>query len=181
MSSRSPRRGKPRSQASTSETAESEPLDCCRALSAMREAEHSLPCKVESMAAADAVSVIAGAALAELIARSARGLPAEYQMPFYAAGLMSAAAVYPVARRRWQLDRRSTGELLGVLGYGAVSLLAARGSRPRANRLLAAGWASHALFDAAHGHDESSRLPRWYPALCAGYDLVICGHLARAA
>jgi hypothetical protein len=44
-------------------------------------------------------------------------------------------------------------------------------------RLLAAGWASHALFDAAHGDDER---PRWYPVVCAGYDVVICGHLARA-
>src|SRR4051794_9043058 len=115
MSSRSTRRGKPRSQASTSETAESEPLDCCRALPAMREAEHSLRCKVESMAAAEAVSVIAGAALAELIARSARGLPAEYHVPFYAAGLMSAAATYPVARRRWQLDRRALASCLAFL------------------------------------------------------------------
>ena len=66
-------------------------------------------------------------------------------------------------------------------GVIAGAALGARGPRPRANRLLAAGWASHALFDAVHGHDESSRLPRWYPAVCAGYDLVVCGHLLRAA
>jgi hypothetical protein len=133
------------------------------------------------MAGTEAIGVIAGAALAEMTARGARRFPADYHVPFYAAGLASAAAIYPAARRRWRFDRRSAGELLGVLGYGAASVLAARRPRPRANHLLAAGWASHALFDAAHGHDESSRLPRWYPALCAGYDLVVCGHLARAA
>src|SRR4051812_16718412 len=37
MSSRSNRRGKPRTQASTNETAETEPLDCCRARCAMRD------------------------------------------------------------------------------------------------------------------------------------------------
>ena len=131
--------------------------------------------------AVSAGAVIAGAGLAELAARGARRLPAEQHVPMYAAGLAVAAAIYPAARRRWRLDRRTAGEVLGVIGYGTASLLAARRPRPRANRLLAAGWASHALFDAAHGHDETSRLPRWYPALCAGYDLVICGHLARAA
>ena len=101
-------------------------------------------------------------------------------MTLYAAGLAFVAAIYPAARRRWRLDRSSAGELLGVVGYGTESVLATRSPRPQATRLLAAGWATHALFDAAHGHDEGSRLPRWYPAFCAAYDLVLCGHLARA-
>lgn len=125
--------------------------------------------------------VFAGAGLAEVAVRGARRLPAEQQVMLYAAGLVIAAAVYPAARRHWQLDRTSAGELLGVVGYSAASLIAARRPRPWATRLLAAGWASHALFDAVHRHDEGSRLPRWYPALCAGYDLVVCGHLVRSA
>ncbi|MDQ5809035.1 MAG: hypothetical protein M3320_10195 [Actinomycetota bacterium] len=124
---------------------------------------------------------VAGAGLAELTARGARVLPAEHQPAFFAAGLAIAAGIYPAARRRWRLDRQTAGELAGAIGYGTASVLAMRLPRPRANRLLAAGWASHALFDAAHGHDEGSRLPRWYPALCAGYDLVVCGHLVRAS
>jgi hypothetical protein len=131
--------------------------------------------------AVSAGGVIAGAGLAELAARAARTVPAERHVTIYAAGLAVAAAIYPAARRRWRLDRRSAGELLGLIGYGTASVLAARRPQPRAKRLLAAGWASHALFDAAHGHDENSRLPRWYPAACAGYDLVICAHLLRAA
>ena len=130
--------------------------------------------------AVSAGGAIAGAGLAELTARAARRLPAEHHVASYAAGLTFAAAIYPAARRRWRLDRQSAGELLGVIGYGTASVLVARRPQPRAKRLLAAGWASHALFDAAHGHDETSRLPRWYPAVCAGYDLVICAHLARA-
>jgi len=69
--------------------------------------------------------------------------------------------------------QRTASELFGVVGCGTASVLAARRPRPRATRVLAAGWASHALFDAAHDHDQGSRLPRWYPAFCAGFDLVV--------
>lgn len=124
---------------------------------------------------------LAGAGIGELVVRGIRRLPTEQQVVRYAAGLVIAAAVYPAARRRWQLGRSSAGELLAVLGYGTASVVAARCQRPQGTRLLAAGWASHALFDAAHGHDVGSWLPRWYPALCAGFDLVICRHLAAAA
>jgi hypothetical protein len=124
---------------------------------------------------------LVGAGLGELTVRAARTVPAEQHVALYAAGLAIVAAIYPAARRRWRFDRSSGGELLGVVGYGAASMLAARRPRPQATRLLAAGWASHAVFDVVHGHDDGSRLPRWYPALCAGYDLVVCAHLARAA
>lgn len=126
-------------------------------------------------------AAFAGAGLAELAARGVRRLLAEQQVMLYAAGLAVAAAIYPAARRRWRLNRASARELLGFVGYGTASLLAGRQPRPRTLRLLAAGWASHAVFDVVHGHDEDSRLPRWYPAFCAGYDLVACGHLARVA
>jgi hypothetical protein len=131
--------------------------------------------------AVHAGGVIAGAALAEAGARVTRTLPASQQVRNSAAGLALAALIYPAARRRWSRDGRSAAELAGLVVYGTASLLAARQPRPLANRLLAAGWASHALFDVAHGHDEDSRLPRWYPAACAGYDLVVAGRLARAA
>jgi hypothetical protein len=124
--------------------------------------------------------VVAGAGLGELTVRATRRVPAEQHVALYAAALAIVAAIYPAARQRWGRDRTSVSELLGVLGYGTASVVAARCPRPWATRVLAAGWASHALFDAVHGHDEASRLPRSYPALCAGYDLVVCGHLARA-
>jgi hypothetical protein len=130
--------------------------------------------------ARSAGGALAGAGLGELTIRGVRRLPAE-QRVLYAAGLAIVAAIYPAARWRWRLDRSSVGELLGVVGYGTASVVAARRPPPLASRLLAAGWASHALFDVAHGPDEGSRLPHSYPALCAGYDLVVAGHLSRAA
>jgi hypothetical protein len=122
-----------------------------------------------------------GVGLGELTARGIRRFAPQQQVVLYAAGLAISAAIYPASRRRWRLDRSSAGELVSLVGYGTASVAAARRPRPQAPRLLAAGWASHALFDAAHGHDEGSRLPRWYPTFCAVYDLVLCGHLARAA
>jgi hypothetical protein len=136
------------------------------------------------MSGAEAIARSAGGALVglglgELTVSSVRRLTAEEQVSVCAAALPIVAAIYPAARWRWGLDRSTVGELLGVVGYGTASMMATQFPQPRATRLLAAGWASHALFDVIHGHDEGSRLPRGYPAFCAVYDLVICGHLAR--
>ena len=73
-----------------------------------------------------------------------------------------------------RLPRRSCG-------VTAVAVAACRQLPPTGTRIAAAGWASHALFDLAHRHSEGSRLPDWYPAVCAGYDLVVASHLARLA
>lgn len=129
--------------------------------------------------ARSAGSALVGVGCGELTVRVARRIPAE-QVVLHAAGIAVVAAIYPAARRHWRLDRSSAGEVLGVIGYGAASVVAARRPRPQAKRLLAAVWASHALFDLTHGHDENSRLPRWYPAWCAGYDLAVAGHLTHA-
>jgi hypothetical protein len=137
------------------------------------------------MPGAEAISrstggALVGLGLGTLTVRRVRVLPADQQVLLCAAALPIVAAIYPAARRRWQLDRPTVGELLGVLGYGTASAVATRRPRQRAARLLAAGWASHALFDFMHGHDEGSRLPRGYPAFCAAYDLTVCAHLSRA-
>ncbi|WP_244993218.1 hypothetical protein [Rhodococcus qingshengii] len=47
-----------------------------------------------------------------------------------------------------------------------------------ARRLVAASWAVHPIFDLLHERGPESRLPDWYPAICAGYDLGAAGHLA---
>jgi len=67
------------------------------------------------------------------------------------------------------------GEVRGVVACAGLAVLAARSTRR--SRLLAAGWAAHALFDATHRHSASSLLPGWYPALCAGYDLALASAL----
>jgi hypothetical protein len=54
-------------------------------------------------------------------------------------------------------------------------------ARPaRRRQLVAAGWLAHAGFDAAFVPHDGSRIPAWYPAMCAGYDVALAGRLARA-
>ncbi len=98
-----------------------------------------------------------------------------------AAGLATAAAVYPVARRSRPADARAGRELAALAVYGVASVAAARRVPRQATALLAAGWASHAAFDMTHHIDAGTRLPDWYPALCAGYDVVIAVGLLDVA
>ncbi|MDI9902860.1 hypothetical protein QM716_23675 [Rhodococcus sp. IEGM 1409] len=51
-------------------------------------------------------------------------------------------------------------------------------SSTHARRLVAASWAVHPIFDLLHERGPDSRLPDWYPAICAGYDLGVAGLLA---
>lgn len=115
-----------------------------------------------------------GVASAAGTARVTRNVPAQHRPAFAAGGLTFAAAVYPLARKRWQADAAAAREVAGLLGFGAVSAVA--GSRG-ARRLLAAAWASHALFDVFHDSGPDSRIPAWYPAACAGYDLAVAADL----
>ncbi len=92
----------------------------------------------------------------------------------YAAGLVGAAVVYPISHLGRTADSAVlTREWIAVLATAAVyvgaSILPAQG----AARLTAGGWLGHAVFD--HGHDRggSSRLPQWYPMLCAGFDVGV--------
>jgi hypothetical protein len=66
-----------------------------------------------------------------------------------------------------------------LLAFGAVGAAAARGTSSNAARVVAAGWAAHALFDLVHDGGQHSRIPDWYPALCAGYDLSVAAILLR--
>jgi hypothetical protein len=84
-----------------------------------------------------------------------------------ALGLLTAAAIYPAARR----SGFGTGvEKVVLIAAGAVVAVAAALPARRA-QLLAAGWIAHAGFDAAFSPHDDSRIPSWYPAMCAGYDV----------
>jgi hypothetical protein len=93
------------------------------------------------------------------------------------AGLVAAAAIYPIARSRRPLGAPLARELAGLGATGAIGSLAARSTPSRARRLVATGWATHAVFDMVHDRGADSRIPSWYPAMCAGYDLAIAGRL----
>lgn len=93
-----------------------------------------------------------------------------------AGGLVTAAAIYPLARRRTLGDDREKA----VLVAAAVVALGPAALSPKAGRaLIAVGWLAHAGFDASFHAGADSRIPRWYPAMCAGYDAALAVRLAR--
>lgn len=97
----------------------------------------------------------------------------------YAAGLVSAAGVYPIARLGRPADSAVlTREWTAVLATTAVLVGAIILPKEWAARLTAGGWLAHAVFDHAHERGGSSRLPGWYPALCAGYDVGVAALLS---
>ncbi|MGZ6692781.1 MAG: hypothetical protein ACXVHQ_35895 [Solirubrobacteraceae bacterium] len=119
-----------------------------------------------------------GVAVKLVVDAGKRSIGRETHVALYAAGLAIAAAIYPAARRRWGSIAQA-GELLGVVGHGTASVLATRRPRPRATRPLAAGWASHALFDACTITTTARGFRAGAPALRAGYDLVVCAATRR--
>ena len=127
-----------------------------------------------------ATAIAAGAALAlgtDVIVR--RTTPS--QLLPAAAGLVGAAVIYPAARAGRATPRAvAARERLAVVATAGIAAAAvARSDQVAARRLVAAGWASHALFDAVHERGSTSRLPNWYPAVCAGYDIALAGLLLR--
>ncbi|PTL60695.1 hypothetical protein C7Y72_03285 [Paraconexibacter algicola] len=100
-------------------------------------------------------------------------------MALLGAGLPVAAAIYPAARSGDRHGHHARREVAALAAYSAWVLASSRADRDRAARLLAAGWASHAAFDALHDGGGHSLIPAWYPALCAGYDVVIAAGLLQ--
>ena len=93
-------------------------------------------------------------------------------------GLVSAAAVYPLSRRRLGMD---AGEAATLLATCAVAATAARLPARSGRRLLGVGWLAHALYDAVFTHDAAvTRLPATYPSSCAGADIAIGARLILA-
>ncbi|MCV7169010.1 hypothetical protein H7I41_03615 [Mycobacterium manitobense] len=92
-----------------------------------------------------------------------------------AVGLVTAAAVYPLSRRRWGIDTRETVTLAAACAVaGAATWLPARTAR----RVVGVGWAAHAVYDAIFTHDASiTRLPPTYAAACAGADIAMGARL----
>lgn len=114
----------------------------------------------------------AGAALAGWAVT--KNAPAARQRESAAVGLITAAAVYPLARRGHAGNAAEVATLAAATGLAGASLVL---PEPRGRRLLAVAWLSHAAFDAAFRPSHASRIPSWYPAACAGYDAVLAGLL----
>jgi len=104
---------------------------------------------------------------------------ADRRVLWAAVGLVVAALVYPMTRRRPGLDPSEGWTVLSACVIAALSV----GCPERSARsLLGVSWMCHALFDLAFGHGSSTwRLPRWYPALCAGFDVAYGARLLRVS
>jgi hypothetical protein len=72
-----------------------------------------------------------------------------------------------------------TRELTAVGATMATGVASALVPSRTGQRILAAGWLAHAVFDAVHHRNDTSHLPGWYPAFCAGFDTVVAGQLIR--
>lgn len=98
-----------------------------------------------------------------------------------AVGLVTAALAYPLTDPRSGRGPARTRELAALGATLAIGLGSAFVPTPTRRRILAAGWLSHAGFDAAHRRNSSSHLPLWYPAFCAGFDVVVAAELVNGA
>jgi hypothetical protein len=93
--------------------------------------------------------------------------------------LVGAAATYLLADPRGVSGAARTREVAAVGATVAMGLVSGMVPRRTSRRLLAAGWLSHAAFDAVHRRNDSSHLPGSYPAVCAGFDVAVAGLLMR--
>lgn len=122
---------------------------------------------------------IVGGVLTDLAirARSPRA-----RVPAAATILVATAAVYPLARLGKPGPAGTSRREWTAIAATVVTLIAARRLPVTVARpLTAAAWAAHAAFDHLHERGDTSILPSWYPALCAGYDLGLAAMLTRSA
>lgn len=124
----------------------------------------------------DLAGLAVGAALGKASAAGVRRLVPSSSTQLLALTLVPVALIYPAARK----SVRGSGaavlrEVTGVAAMTAVAAASRQTTRPEV--VTAAGWLAHAGFDALHGTDHSSRIPGWYPALCAGYDVAVAADL----
>ena len=122
--------------------------------------------------------VAAGAAAALIPDLYLRRKAPRARTALYATGLITAAAIYPALHSGPAEPAERNREIGAVLATVGVAVLASRKKRGR--KLLALGWASHALFDALHERSSTSLLPSWYPAVCAGYDVALAAAIATS-
>lgn len=128
----------------------------------------------------DVFPLLAGAALGILSAEPVRRRGGRAAVIGAGLGLVTAAVIYPAARRDRTVSRELIVEGGVVVGTTVLATIAAGSSPVAGRRLLALGWAAHALFDFSQGPSGDSRLPGWYAPVCAGYDFGFAGQLLRS-
>lgn len=128
------------------------------------------------MRSTQVTAVVAGAVLGKASAVAVRRLAPSASTRLLALSLMPVALVYPAARRSVSGSGAAVlREAGGVAAMAAVVAASRHTTRPA--QVTAAGWLAHAAFDAWHDAGHGSRIPGWYPALCAGYDAGVAADL----
>jgi peptidoglycan/LPS O-acetylase OafA/YrhL len=136
---------------------------------------------VERMSVSKTVmSIAAGLALAGASESALARFAPRHRIPLLGIGLGAAAAVYPLARSQRPRTAPVVREMTALAVFGAIGAIAAHSPSSSVGRVVAAGWVAHALFDLVHDTGEHSRIPGWYPAFCAGYDLGVTAILLRS-
>jgi hypothetical protein len=127
----------------------------------------------------DVVALAQGAAFALAVDIAMARLQPRGRTTVAALGLVAAAAVYPLSRRRLGMD---AGETVALAAACAVASTPAWLPARTASRALGIGWAAHAVYDAVITHDATvTRLPKTYAAACAGADIAMGARLILAA
>jgi hypothetical protein len=127
------------------------------------------------------IAIVAGAGCAVAADVATRRTLPSRLVPAAAAGLVTAAVIYPAARvGREAMPGVAGPEWLAVAATtGVLAAASRRSSSPAVRAVVAGGWFAHAIFDRLHDRGPGSRLPSWYPAVCAGYDIATAGLLLR--
>lgn len=145
------------------------------------------------------VAIAVGAASALAVEKLTSKVLPQHRANMGSTGLVIAAAIYPAARRGKWVGLATGRELAGVAVATAIAVAQqskyqgppAQGGEARLEKaswqtddkvhraVVAAGWVAHAAFDHFHHAGSGGRLPRWYPALCAGYDIAFAAMLMR--
>jgi len=123
-------------------------------------------------------ALVGGAVLGWLGAESVRRLGGRGSVISAGAALVTAAVIYPAARRDHSMSGALAVEGAVVAATSGLAIAAATTDVPRGRRWVAAGWAAHSIFDFGQGPSEDSRLPGWYAPACAGFDFAYAARLA---
>jgi hypothetical protein len=122
-------------------------------------------------------ALLGGAVLGWTSAEAVRRLGGRRSVIGAGAALVTAAVIYPAARRDHGVSGAHLVEGAVVAATTGLAVRAAQSDVRTGRRLLAAGWAAHALFDFGQGPSADSRLPSWYAPLCAGFDVAYAARL----
>jgi len=121
------------------------------------------------------LAVVGGVGFGRLTAIALRAVAPGSRSRVLSSSLVPVALVYPLARTAVRDRPAVLREVGGVAAMAAVTALGTRSDR--ATRVIAWGWLAHAAFDVVHDPGRDSRLPDWYPALCAGFDAGVAWDL----